>query len=59
MKMMESIKNVNMEIESINFIKKQKDSGEYDKQMELDKQNIGKKMEVLKIRCVREYLLIV
>jgi hypothetical protein len=52
MKMIDSIKNVKMEIESIKFIKKQKDSGEYDKQLELDKQNLCKKMEVLTIRCV-------
>jgi hypothetical protein len=43
-----------MEIDSINFIKKQKESGEYDKLREMDKQNQNqKKMEVLKINSVK------
>ncbi len=42
-----------MELESIKFIKKQKKSGEYETQRELDlKESKNKKMDVLHIKSV-------
>jgi hypothetical protein len=51
--MLENIKSIHMEMDSIKYIQKQKASGEYEKQLEMDKQNIGKKMEILTIKSVR------
>jgi hypothetical protein len=50
--MLDSIKIIKMEIESIRFIRNQKKTGEYEKNLEIDKQNLNKKMEVLKIKSV-------
>jgi hypothetical protein len=51
--MIENIKMINMELESIKFIKKQKKSGEYETQRELDlKESKNKKMDVLHIKSV-------
>jgi hypothetical protein len=41
-----------MEIDSIRFIRNQKKTGEYEKNLEIDKNNLNKKMEVLKIKSV-------
>ena len=51
--MIDNIKMIKMEIDSIKFIKNQKKTGEYDVQRELDLQNINKKMEILKISSVK------
>ena len=53
LKMIENIKMINMELDSIKFIKQQKKTGEYDRQLELDKQNQNKKMEILQFKSVR------
>jgi hypothetical protein len=53
LKMIENIKMITMEIDSIKFIKNQKKTGEYDKLKEMDEiYKNGKKMEVLKIKSV-------
>lgn len=54
--MIDNIKMIKMEIDSIKFIKNQKKTGEYDVQRELDLQNVNKKMEVLKISSVNFFL---
>jgi len=56
MKTLETIKSIKLEIESINYIKKQKETGEYDRLRELDKINT-KKMEILKINNVSVFYL--
>ncbi len=43
---------IKMEIDSIRFIRNQKKTGEYEKNLEIDKNNLNKKMEVLKIKSV-------
>ncbi len=50
-KMLENIKTIKLELDSIKFIKKQKETGEYERLREMDKNN-PKKMEVLKINSV-------
>jgi hypothetical protein len=50
--MIENIKAIKMEIESIKYIKKQKETGEYERLREMDKR-MPKKMEVLRINSVR------
>jgi hypothetical protein len=52
--MLDNIKAIKLELDSIKFIKKQKESGEYDRLREMDKQN-PKKMEVLTIKSVLFY----
>lgn len=54
--MLESIKMIKMELDSIKFIKQQKKTGEYDKPIEKD--NINKKMEFLQIKSVNIILFI-
>jgi hypothetical protein len=49
--MLENIKTIKLELDSIKFIKKQKETGEYERLREMDKNN-PKKMEVLKINSV-------
>jgi hypothetical protein len=50
--MIENIKMIKMEQDSIKFIKTQKKTGEYDKLREQDEKVKNKKMEVLKIKSV-------
>jgi hypothetical protein len=52
LKMIENIKMIKMEQDSIKFIKTQKKTGEYDKLREQDEKTKNKKMEVLKIKSV-------
>lgn len=51
--MLENIKTINMELDSLNFIKVQKKTGEYEKQLELDKQRMkNAKMDYIQIKSV-------
>jgi hypothetical protein len=56
MNTLENIKTIKTEIDSIKYIKNQKKTGEYDKQLELDKERANKKMEVLSIKSVIYFL---
>jgi hypothetical protein len=49
--MLENIKVIKMELESMKYIKKQKETGEYERLREMDKRN-PKMMEVLRINSV-------
>jgi len=51
--MIENIKMLKMELDSIKFIKNQKKTGEYEKLLEQDKNSKNKKMEILQIKSVR------
>lgn len=54
--MIENIKMIKMEIDSIKYIKNQKKTGEYEANLEKDRQNSNKKMEVLQIKSVNNIL---
>lgn len=51
--MLETIKSINMEKDSIRYINKIKKTGDYEKQLEQDKEKAKNgKMEILKIKSV-------
>jgi hypothetical protein len=53
LKMLENIKSIKMEIESIKYIKEQKKTGEYERQMEIEKEKLKTaKMEYIQIKSV-------
>lgn len=51
--MIENIKMLKMELDSIKYIKNQKKTGEYEKLLEQDKNKTKQKMEILQIKSVK------
>ena len=56
--MIENIKMMRLELDSLKFIKNQKKSGEYEINLEKDRQKINQKMEVLQIKSVIKFVCI-
>lgn len=57
--MIDTIKTIYMEVDSLTYIKEQKKTGEYERLKELDKENYqNKKMEVMKLKSVYLYIIV-